>query len=198
MIIVFAALLAILTVPLSGKSLRPLAQMSIRRTWLVWLSMVVQIAITVVPHFPDVLGRPLHLLTFALSAMFVWSNYQIPGTLTIAIGAVMNFAAIAANGGTIPASPWAWKTAGFPMAAGQFENSNVVSSPRLSWLGDVCAIPKSWPLSNVFSVGDVVIVIGIAYLTHMVCRRSTSASEALPSNGWPPPSVELSGVGSLQ
>lgn len=198
MIIVFASLLAILTVPLSGKSLRPLAQMSIRRAWLVWLSMAVQVGITVVPHFPDNLGRPLHLLTFALSAMFVRSNLRTPGTLTIAVGAVMNFAAIAANGGTMPASAWAWKTAGFPPAVGQFENSNVVSSPRLSWLGDVFAIPKAWPLSNVFSAGDVVIVIGIAYLAHMVCRRSTSVSEELPLNRWPPPSVELSGVGSLR
>ncbi len=179
MIIVFASLLAILTVPLSGKSLRPLAQISIRRTWLVWLSMVVQVAITVVPHFPDGVGRPLHLATFAVSAMFVWSNRRIPGTLTIAAGAVMNFAAIAANGGTMPASAWAWKTAGFPTAAGQFENSNVVSAPRLSWLGDVFAVPRSWPLSNVFSIGDVVIVIGIAYLAHMVCRRSTSATDEL-------------------
>ena len=33
------------------------------------------------------------------------------------------------------------------------------------------AIPKGWPFANVFSVGDVIIVIAVAYLAHAWCRR---------------------------
>ncbi|MDP9465526.1 MAG: DUF5317 domain-containing protein [Actinomycetota bacterium] len=186
MIIVVASILAILTVPLTGGSLTRLAKLSIRRAWLVWLSMGLQLAITLVPGFPNWLGQPLHLFTFALSAAFMWSNRHLPGALFIAFGAALNLAAIAANSGTMPASEWAWRTAGFPTLTGAFANSNVVHGARLPWLGDVFAIPKSWPLSNVFSVGDVVIVIAVAYFAHTWCRRSSSPigdqSAATPSS----------------
>jgi Family of unknown function (DUF5317) len=44
-----------------------------------------------------------------------------------------------------------------------FQNSTVLVQPRLAFLGDVFFIPASWPLSNVFSVGDVLIALGIVW-----------------------------------
>ena len=40
------------------------------------------------------------------------------------------------------------------------------------------AIPKGWPLRNVFSVGDVIIVVAIAYFAHTWCRRNVAEAEA--------------------
>ena len=170
MIIVVAAILAVLTVPLSGRSLAPLAQLTLRHVWLVWLSIGTQLLITLIPGFPEMAGEALHLLTFAAAAAFMWANRRLPGTMWIAVGAGLNLAAIAANGGTMPASAWAWRTAGFDALTGGFENSNVVVSPRLAWLGDVFAIPSEWPLANVFSVGDVIVVVGVGYFAHCACR----------------------------
>jgi hypothetical protein len=163
----------VLTVPLSGKSLAPLGQITLRRVWLVWLSIGTQLLITVIPGFPETAGEVLHLLTFASAAAFMWANRYIPGTLVIALGAGLNLAAIAANGGTMPASAWAWRTAGFDALTSGFENSNVVASPRLSWLGDVFAVPSGWPLANVFSVGDAIVVVGVAYFAHRTARASS-------------------------
>jgi hypothetical protein len=53
----------------------------------------------------------------------------------------------------------------------------VVKNAKLSWLGDVFAIPKAWPLSNVFSVGDVIVVIAIGYLAQASCRRRSAGTE---------------------
>jgi Family of unknown function (DUF5317) len=181
MIIVVASILAILTVPLTGRSLAPLARLDLRRVWMVWLSIALQLVITLIAGFPNWLGQPLHLFTFALSAGFLWSNRHLPGAVFVAIGAGSNLAAIAANHGTMPASAWAWHTAGFPTLTGQFENSNVVHNARLAWLGDVFAIPKGWPFANVFSAGDVLIVIAVAYLAHTWCRRAAQASPVEPS-----------------
>ena len=175
MIIVVASILAILTVPLTGRSLAPLARLPLRRVWLVWLSIGLQLVITLMPGFPNWLGQPLHLSTFVLSAAFIWSNRHLPGVLFVALGGGLNLAAIAANHGTMPASAWAWHTAGFPTLVGDFENSNVVHGARLAWLGDVFAVPASWPLSNVFSIGDVIIVIAVAYFAHAWCRRAPAA-----------------------
>jgi Family of unknown function (DUF5317) len=181
MIIVVASIAAILTVPLTGRSLAPLARLALRRVWLVWLSISLQVVITMIPGFPNWLGQPLHLFTFGLSAAFLWSNRRIPGALLVGLGAAMNLAAIAANNGTMPASSWAWRTAGFPALSGEFENSNIVDNARLSWLGDVFAVPKGWPFANVFSAGDVVIVIAVAYLAHAWCRRTEPAGDDAPT-----------------
>jgi hypothetical protein len=93
----------------------------------------------------------------------------------------LNLAAIAANNGTMPASEWAWHTAGFPVLVDEFENSNVAHGARLAWLGDVFAIPKSWPLANVFSVGDIMIVLAVGYFAHTWCRRNAGVSIGEPS-----------------
>jgi len=170
MIILVASVFVVLTVPLSGRSLAPLADLSLRWVWLVWLSIALQLPITLLT-IPNWLGQPLHLMTFVLAAAFICANWGLPGVPLLAIGAGLNLAAIAANGGTMPASDWAWRTAGFPTLVGSFENSNVVHHARLAWFGDVFAIPKGLPFANVFSVGDVIVVIAIAYFVHVWCRR---------------------------
>jgi hypothetical protein len=55
----------------------------------------------------------------------------------------------------------------FPLPG--YRNSTAVADPRLGFLGDVFAIPASWPLSNVFSVGDVLIAVGAVWGLHRVC-----------------------------
>jgi hypothetical protein len=183
-IIAVACILAILSVPLTGRSLAPLAKLSLRSVWLVWLSIGLQLVITMVRGVPNWLGQPVHLASFAVSALFLWLNRRLPGALLLAIGTSLNLAAIAANGGTMPASPAAWHSAGFPTIVGEFENSNVTSGARLPWLGDVFAVPKGWPFANVFSVGDVVVVIAVGYFAHVWCRRSSGSDhvhEAAPS-----------------
>jgi hypothetical protein len=45
----------------------------------------------------------------------------------------------------------------------------VLPDPRLAFLGDVFAIPRGWPLANVFSVGDVLIAVGVVVAVHGIC-----------------------------
>jgi hypothetical protein len=46
----------------------------------------------------------------------------------------------------------------------------MLDHPHLLFLGDVFAIPESWPFSNVFSIGDMALVIGGAILIHTTCE----------------------------
>ena len=50
------------------------------------------------------------------------------------------------------------------------------SAPRLAFLGDVFFIPVSWPLSNVFSVGDVLVALGIVWALHRICQSRLAPS----------------------
>jgi hypothetical protein len=101
--------------------------------------------------------------------VFLAANWRLPGLPLAALGAALNLLAIVANGGVMPASPSALAAAGLPVDQPGFQNSAALADPRLAFLGDVFAVPASWPLSNVFSVGDLLIGAGLAWGLHRVC-----------------------------
>ncbi len=184
MILIAATLIGVLSVPFFGGKLRRLAVLPLERMWVVWVAIVLQIAVFEVLHstLPLPVSQGLHLLTYAIALSFLVINRHIPGAIVIWIGATSNLLVIAANGGIMPASPGAWERAGLAAVPdSQFENSNLVDDARLSFLGDVFALPAGWPLANVFSIGDVIIAIGATYLAHSWCRRERT------SNAWPAP-----------
>ena len=90
----------------------------------------------------------------------------------------LNLVAISANGGVMPASPSALRASGWTPAPGHFANSAAVADPRLPWLGDVFATPSWLPVHSVFSLGDIVIVAGVAVFLQQTCRRSDTPARA--------------------
>jgi Family of unknown function (DUF5317) len=52
----------------------------------------------------------------------------------------------------------------------------VLAEPRLAFLGDMFHLPASWPLSNVFSIGDILIALGIAWALHRICQSRLAPS----------------------
>jgi hypothetical protein len=78
----------------------------------------------------------------------------------IVAGALSNLAAIVANGGAMPANAGALAALGF--GVGGHTSSIAVEHPALEPLTDMFAMPAWMPMANIFSVGDVVIGIGVA------------------------------------
>jgi hypothetical protein len=91
----------------------------------------------------------------------VLRNVTTPGMAIVALGALSNLVAIGANGGLMPASAGALALAGFS-GPGDHTNSVVLEAPAFEPLTDIYALPAWLPLANVFSVGDVLIGLGIA------------------------------------
>src|SRR3954447_8284723 len=171
MVFAVAIAIAILTVPLGGGRLSALADVRFRRGDVLFGALGTQVAIVyLIPHWPSLVLDPLHVATFLLGAWFVIANRHIPGLVAVGLGGAMNLAAIAANGGVMPASPAALRAAGLEASPGQFASSDALAHPKLAFLGDVFAVPASWPVHNVFSMGDVVVVLGAAYALHRICR----------------------------
>ena len=170
MIVVAAVAAVVATVPLLGGRLSRLSRLRMRCVPLACLALVVQAGLTVAPldGALEHAARYVHLLTYALMGVFLWLNRRIPGLWLLALGGVANAVVIAANGGVMPSSSAARAAAGIADTAG-FSNSDIVSNPRLLFLGDVFAWPQPFPLANVFSVGDVLLVAGAALLLHRVC-----------------------------
>ena len=69
------------------------------------------------------------------------ANRHIPGLLVIALGGALELAAIATNGGVMPADPEAIEAAGIAHKAGDFTNSAATSDAPLGFLGDIFPRP---------------------------------------------------------
>src|SRR3954452_6604426 len=167
--LVFLALFA--TVPLAGGRVAALAELQFRGKGLLVAAIAAQILI--VSIFPGdgsaTLHDVVHIATYLAVGVFVVANRRIPWVWLIALGGALNFAAIAANAGVMPASPRALANAGMALHPEGFVNSGAVAHPHLQFLGDVFWVPSSFPITNVFSVGDVLILVGALLAMHCIC-----------------------------
>jgi Family of unknown function (DUF5317) len=171
MIIVFACVVVVAAeATLLRRRLLRLGSLRFRRFYLVWLALLDQVlVISVLPGRQHVVLDIADLLSYVAAGAFVWSNRKIPGLLLVGGGGTLNIIAIAANGGTMPASASALAASGWRPAPGHFVNSAVVAHPKLAVLGDIFATPRWIPAHDVFSIGDVLIVIAVAVLVYRTC-----------------------------
>jgi len=166
MLLVACVLLAVITVPLMGGRLGALAEVPVRLAWVLPLALALQTASIYLPGLPEQARIALQVLSYPVAGLFLAVNPQLPGRFLVAVGGLSNLLAISVNRGVMPASPGAASAAGIPAGSAGYSNSAVLAHPRLAFLGDVLAVPASWPFANVFSVGDVLIVLGVAWALH--------------------------------
>ena len=184
MILLVGLAVVIVSVPLCGGQLSRLGAVKLRWGPVVLAAIALQVlVINVLPDaLPSAIAAALHLATYGLAVAFLVVNRSVPGLWIAGTGGLCNLAAIIANGGVMPASDAARRTAGLPAPrGGHFTNSATVKHPKLLFLGDIFAIPKSWPLANVFSIGDVLLIVGAAVLLHRVCGSRLARGQARKS-----------------
>jgi len=160
--ILYAIPVGIIAGYLLGGRLDRLAAIRFRWAPLALLGLAVQVALFTEPLASSVgeAGPPIYVASTALVLVAVLRNLDIPGVAIVALGAAANLLAIVANGGFMPADPDALAAIG-GIAPG-YSNSSVVADPALEPLTDIFAIPAWVPFANVFSVGDVLIGVGVA------------------------------------
>lgn len=158
-----------------GGRLRNVDQLRIRLPWLA----IAALGLQFIAFSPlrDSLGDSgviaVHFASYGLLVWFVILNRQRVGIVVAGSGLLMNLLAIALNGGYMPASRHALEVAGAEFTGATANNSSVIhAGTRLWFLGDVFAIPDGTILSNVFSVGDVLIIVGVAILIASAMRSA--------------------------
>ena len=115
------------------------------------------------------LSHAIYVASTAAVFVAVVRNIRTPGMPIVALGALANLVAITANHGAMPTTPEALAAAG--LDASGYTNSVVVANPVWQPLTDIFAIPGGVPLANVFSVGDVLIGLGIVLVIAAAMRR---------------------------
>ncbi|MBC7221101.1 DUF5317 domain-containing protein [Candidatus Bipolaricaulota bacterium] len=166
-----------------GGSLANLGQLRLRALWLIGVALLIQLLIFPLGRAPLVAvgAAYLHLVSYTLLLAFIVLNRRYPEILVMGSGLLLNLIVIAANGGYMPASATALNRAGLPEVATALEEGlrqgNTVlmgEGTRLNFLGDFLCLPAGVPLASAFSIGDVVLGLGVAVLLarRMVKRRA--------------------------
>jgi hypothetical protein len=177
-VIACAFVVGIEALALRGKLSR-LSSLRFRRFYLVWLALLDQVlVISILPGHQHVALDIANLLSYVAAGAFLWSNRHVPGVVLVGVGGGLNVAAIVANGGTMPASPSALIASGWKAQPGHFANSAVVAHARLAALGDVFATPRWFPAHDVFSVGDILIVVAVGVLVYKTCSAVPVAHDS--------------------
>jgi uncharacterized protein DUF5317/MFS transporter len=166
---------------LGGRPSR-LLDVRFRLSWAVFVALGVQVLLFLPTgiSFPHSMLAVVHVASYVLLGAFAVVNLRLVALVPAFLGLALNAIVIVVNGGQMPMSPRAAEAAGVVDNA----TNNVSSEAHHLWfLGDVFAIPRSLPLSNAFSVGDVLIAIGmvafVVYVSTNCARGSVSARRLL-------------------
>jgi hypothetical protein len=176
--ILYAIPIGILAGLLLGGKLERLADLHLRWAPLALLGLLVQLAL-----FADPIGSlvgnaapAIYVISTAVVLLAVLRDVRVPGMALVAVGAASNLVAIVSNGGYMPANAAALASV-VELSPG-YSNSAVVADPALWPLTDLFALPAGFPLANVFSVGDVLIGIGVAATIVFAMRGARPAPAA--------------------
>ncbi|MGI6038242.1 MAG: DUF5317 family protein [Limnochordia bacterium] len=160
----FVGLVFVLSL-LTGGSLKRLAQWPLRASFLFFLPLLIQVALfnQEVSEYDHL----VHLVTYFLLLLVVLLNLHLPGAKILFLGLACNFLVIALNGGYMPMSIEALEGAGMEVVAevlaqgDVFHNGIALTAETKAWfLADVFYLPPPFPLPNVFSIGDVLLILG--------------------------------------
>jgi hypothetical protein len=169
----------VFAVLLGGRPSR-LAHVSFRLAWTVPVALAIQIVIF--SHLGDGLEprtvEELHIASYVILLGFAAANLRVRALVPVLLGLAANAVAILANHGLMPVSPGAARTVG--ISPGVHENV-FVGDGRLAFLGDVFALPSEFPLANVFSVGDILIGIGMMLFVVLVSIQDGGEPAIEPS-----------------
>jgi hypothetical protein len=165
----------LLAVFLGGRPSR-LQAVDFRRAWTVIVALGIQFVLfsPLTADVPEPVVEAVHLGTYALLGLFAVANRHIRALAPILLGLTLNALAIVANGGRMPASAAAARAAGIDHL------TNIsTGATHLRFLGDVFALPGQLPLANVFSIGDILIGLGVIAFIVLVAVEDEQGERSL-------------------
>jgi Family of unknown function (DUF5317) len=159
------------------RAFQRIAAIPLRSAWLALAALALQWPLLRAPAGPVQrvgVQQALFLLSHLLLLGFVWRNWRLPGIRIVGLGVVCNLLAIAANGGFMPITPETLvqinpgsTLAQWPVGAHYGYSKDIIllrEDVRLWALSDMLVIPPPFPRPTAFSVGDLLLAVGIVTL----------------------------------
>ena len=154
-----------------------IAAIPLRWAWLALLAVVLQIPLLRAPFAPTEqvrLQQALFLVSHLLLLVFVWQNRRLLAVQILGVGVICNLLVTLVNGGFMPISPETLVQINPGSSAEQWtigyhygRSKDVIllrGETRLWMLSDMLVLPPPFPWPTAFSLGDLLLSIGIVVL----------------------------------
>ncbi|MGV2939720.1 DUF5317 domain-containing protein [Mesobacillus sp. LC4] len=150
-------------------NLRGLSDLKLKAGWIFPLLLIIQFVVYYFQNDYRILGQfsgTIFMAVYLLGMLFLFFNRQYKGFNIILIGVFLNFLVMALNGGRMPVSAEAAAVLdpNFIQALkdGLYAKHALLdSTTKLGMLGDIIPLTDPYPRTQVISIGDVIMNIGI-------------------------------------
>ncbi|MFJ5759591.1 DUF5317 domain-containing protein [Neobacillus sp. NPDC093182] len=170
-------------------NLRAFSQLNLKWGWVFPLLLVVQLAVFKLQNDSEFLGQlsgSIYIGVYIIGLIFLFLNRKNPGFILIFIGVFLNFIVMVLNGGRMPVSVEAAAVLdpGYIQALKESlyaKHTMLTSTTHLGFLGDVIPISDPYPRTQIISIGDIIMNIGIFFfiqylmVKHPLAKRGNAA-----------------------
>ncbi len=179
-------ILAIVISLISGGKLSRLGELDLREFWLVPLALLIQsgvywAAVRGIGLGPSWVSPVLDTGSYFLLIIFTFRNRSLPGMRFISLGILLNVLVIGLNGGVMPVDPsFLPEASRNALREGQGTHGLMTMKTHLSFLADRFYLDIPGLQKQVFSIGDVLLDIGIFFLIFRTMKyKAESESEPI-------------------
>jgi hypothetical protein len=174
MILVFAVAIGLaagfIRAKIKGEPYQP---KDLKHVWLLLVATLPQVLAFFLPatraRIPNTWIPVILIGSQLLLLVFVWLNRSIPGMWILGLGLLLNLAVISLNGGWMPISPETLESQGAAESSWQIGSRHGYSkdivltreSTTLWILSDILTLPKWIHYRVAFSIGDVILALGV-------------------------------------
>ena len=176
MLWIFAIVLGLVFGLVTGGNLTNLARLKFRWPWVIVAVIAVREAVLLTP-LNGVAGVQYAYLVglVAIVAWTVWHWRRLRGIWIVTLGATLNLVVIAANGARMPVAP---EFAGSLVSRGSVGQYTLMGpGTNLNLLGDWIRL---YPAPGAYSIGDVLIALGLAIVLFLAVRNPSPYKELTP------------------
>jgi hypothetical protein len=174
-------------------NLRAFSQLNLKWGWVFPLLLVVQLAVFTFQNDSEFLGQlsgSIYIAVYIIGLIFLFLNRRNPGFILIFIGVFLNFIVMVLNGGRMPVSVEAAAVLdpGYIQALKESlyaKHAMLTSTTHLGFLGDVIPISDPYPRTQIISIGDIIMNIGIFFfiqylmVKHPLAKKGNTTSLSL-------------------
>jgi hypothetical protein len=166
-------------------NLRAFSQLNLKWGWVFPLLLVVQLTVFMLQNKSEFLGQLsgfIYILVYIIGLLFLYVNRRNPGFILIFIGVFLNFLVMVVNGGRMPVSveSAAVLDPGYIEALKESlyaKHTMLTSTTHLGFLGDVIPISDPYPRTQIISIGDIIMNIGIFFFIQYIMVRHPLAKK---------------------
>jgi hypothetical protein len=173
-----------------GGSLKGLQRLNFKYGWVFPILLLFQVIIFYVQNDYAWIAKWSgfsFMLVYIVGLLFLWMNRSHAGMKLIVVGVLLNFIVMAVNGGRMPVSLEAAAVLdpSYVQALQQglyAKHTMLIDSTKLAFLGDIIPLTNPYPRTQVISIGDILMNIGIfMFIQHVMSVGKTNKESLQPA-----------------